>query len=257
MTARPSGKAACDAAAVTGAFGDGPVRLVHGRDSTPQQDMDLSTQLLGGFADPQVPGRLRVLVPRPTAAFSRIDALAGGFPAAQDAARRHGFAPVVRPAGGRLAAYHEGALVLDLVARHPQARDGYRERFAVLGEHLAAGLRTLGVPAAVGAVPGEYCPGEFSVSAAGTTKLVGTAQRLTRHGYLLSAVVLVSDPEPVRAVLVDAYAALGLDWRPASVGAVADHAPGVTVADVEAALLPGLRELLPGLSETSASQAGT
>ena len=77
-------------------------------------------------------------------------------------------------------------------------------------------------------MPGEYCPGEFSVNAAGTTKLVGTAQRLTRHGYLFSAVVLVTDPDPVREVLVDAYAALGLDWRPASVGAVADHAPGVT-----------------------------
>lgn len=63
--------------------------------------------------------------------------------------------------------------------------------------------------------------------------------------------VLVTDPEPVGDVLVDAYAALGLDWRPASVGAVSDHVPGVTVADVEAALLPGLRRLLPGLSSTA------
>ena len=86
-------------------------------------------------------------------------------------------------------------------------------------------------------------------AAAGTTKLVGTAQRLTRHGYLFSAVVLVTDPEPVREVLVDAYAALGLDWRPASVGAATDHAPGASVADVEAALLRGLRTLLPGLTE--------
>ena len=234
---------------MTEAFGDAPVRLVHGSGTTPQQDMDLSTRLLADFADPEVPGRLRVHSPHPTAAFSRIDALAGGFPAAQDAARRLGFTPVIRPAGGRLAAYHEGALVLDLVARHAHPRDDFRERFAVLGEHLAAGLRTLGVPASVGAVLGEYCPGEFSVNAAGTTKLVGTAQRLTRHGYLFSAVVLVTDPEPVRAVLVDAYAALGLDWRPASVGAATDHAPGASVADVEAALLRGLRTLLPGLTE--------
>src|SRR4029079_2311028 len=117
---------------------------------------------------------------------------------------------------GRLAAYHEGALVLDLVARHPHPRDDFRGRFAVLGEQLAAGLRDLGVPAGVGAVPGEYCPGEFSVNAAGTTKLVGTAQRLTRQASLCGSVVLVRDPEPVRAVLVEAYAALGMDWRPAS-----------------------------------------
>jgi octanoyl-[GcvH]:protein N-octanoyltransferase len=233
------------------AFGDGVVRLV--RDTTqpgPQRDMELSTELLAAFARTEADGRLRVHSPLPTAAFSRIDALAGGYPAAREAARAHGFTPVVRPAGGRLAAYHEGALVLDLVARHSDARSGYRERFALLGEHLAAELRTLGVPAGVGAVPGEYCPGEFSVHA-GTTKLVGTAQRLTRHGYLFSAVILVAHPEPVRAVLVDAYAALGLDWRPASVGAVADHVPGVTVADVADAVLARLPALAPGLHTSS------
>src|SRR3954452_9574153 len=32
---------ACDAALVTCAFGDGPVRLVHGSGTTPQQDMEL------------------------------------------------------------------------------------------------------------------------------------------------------------------------------------------------------------------------
>jgi lipoate-protein ligase A len=233
---------------VSGPFGDGRVVLVVGDgSSTPQHDIALSTELLAAFARPEVEGRLRVHSPRPTAAFSRIDALAGGFPAARSAALARGFAPVIRPAGGRLAAYHEGALVLDLVARHRDARRQFRERFALLGEHLAAGLRTLGVPAQVGAVPGEYCPGEFSVNATGTTKLIGTAQRLTRFGYLFGAVILVTDPEPVRTVLVDAYAALGLDWRPASVGAVADHVPGVTVADVADAVLPGLEELVPGL----------
>jgi hypothetical protein len=60
-------------------------------------------------------------------------------------------------------------------------------------------------------------------------------------------VILVTDPEPVRTVLVDAYAALGLDWRPASAGAVADHVPGVTVADVADVMLPGLEELVPGM----------
>jgi len=234
---------------VTGPFGDAPVRVVRDGSTTPQQDMDLSPQLLADFADPDVPGRLRVHSPRPTAAFSRLDSLAAGFPAAEEAARTHGFAPVIRPAGGRLAAYHEGALVLDLVARHGQARGDYRERFAVLGERVAAALRTLGVPAQLGPVPGEYCPGEFSVNAGGATKIVGTAQRITRCGYLFSTVVLVTDPEPVRAVLVDAYAALGMEWRPASVGCVADHVPGVGVADVERALLPELRELLPGLIE--------
>ena len=65
---------------MTGPFGDEPVRVVHGSGTTPQQDMELSTRLLAAFADPDVPGRLRVHSPRPTAAFSRIDALAGASP---------------------------------------------------------------------------------------------------------------------------------------------------------------------------------
>ena len=230
---------------MTGPFGDGPIRLAPDSEvSTPQRDMELSTQLLADLARPEVAGRLRVHRPQPTAAFSRLDTLAAGFPDAERAARSHGFEPVVRPAGGRLAAYHQGALVLDLVARHPAARDELRTRFAVLGQCFVDALQALGVPARVGAVPGEYCPGEFSVNAACATKLVGTAQRLTRHGYLLSAVLLVSDPEPVRAVLTDTYALLGLAWQPGTVGCVTDYVPGVTPLEVWQALLPRLQQIL-------------
>jgi octanoyl-[GcvH]:protein N-octanoyltransferase len=232
---------------VTGPFGDGPVRVVHGTGaSTPQQDMDLSMAALRDLALPRAEIRLRVHHPQPTAAFSRVDSLASGFPAAEDAARAHGFAPVVRPAGGRLAAYR-GALVLDLVGPHPEARRHIRERFRAAGAALAAGLRRLGVDARVGSVRGEYCPGEFSVNAGGERKLVGTAQRLTRHGYLFSAVVLVADPEPVRAVLRDCNRALEFDWDPASVGCVADSVPGITVEAVTAELVPRVVALVgPG-----------
>jgi octanoyl-[GcvH]:protein N-octanoyltransferase len=189
---------------------------------------------------------LRIHRPWPTAAFSRRDSLAVGYPAAAHAARAHGFQPVVRPVGGRLAAYHREAIVLDLVARHPQPRRHIRERFVVFGDWIAGVLTGLGVDARVGAVPGEYCPGEFSVNAGGATKLVGTAQRLTAHGYLFSAVLLVSDPEPVRAVLRAAYPLLGLDWRPETMGCLAEHA-AVTVEDVLAAIRPALSRLLPGV----------
>ncbi|WP_143028813.1 lipoate--protein ligase family protein [Quadrisphaera sp. DSM 44207] len=190
-------------------------------------------------------GHLEVHRPAPTAAFSRRDALAGGFGQAQAAASARGFAPVVRPAGGRLAAYHGGALVLDVVARHPDPRADVRPRFAALGACLAAALRALGVDARVGAVPGEYCPGEFSVNARGATKIVGTAQRLTRRACYLSAVVLVEDAEPVRAVLSEAYPLIGLDWDPRTVGCVADEVPGASVEEVRAVLLEHLGRLLP------------
>jgi octanoyl-[GcvH]:protein N-octanoyltransferase len=229
---------------VTGAFGDGPVRLVHGTAlSTPRQDMDLSLAALADLGRAGE-GRLRVHSPAPTAAFSRLDSLAPGYAAAADASAALGFAPVVRPAGGRLAAYHRDALVLDLVAPHPDPRAGHRARFAAVAATLAEGLRELGVDARPGPVPGEYCPGEHSVNARGATKLVGTAQRLTRHGYLFSSVVLVGDPEPVRAVLAASYPLLGLEWDPATVGCVAAEAPGITVADVAGVLVPRLLELV-------------
>jgi octanoyl-[GcvH]:protein N-octanoyltransferase len=221
-----------------GPFGVGPVWLAEGSGlSSPQEDMDLSLAALAGLGQ-VAEGRLRVHRPRPTAAFSRLDSLAPGFGDASSTAAEHGFAPVVRPAGGRLAAYHDGALVLDLVAPHPDARAGHRARFAIAAEALVDGLRELGVDARVGPVPGEYCPGDYSVNARGVTKLVGTAQRITRHGFLFSAVVLVADPEPIRAVLVDTYRLLGLTWDPATVGSVSDDVPGVTAEDVAAVLVP-------------------
>ena len=112
---------------MTGSFGEAPVRLVHGSGTTPQQDMELSTAARR-LRRPDV-GRLRVHTPRPTAAFSRLDSLAAGFAAAEEAAE-HGFAPGDPARGGRLAAYGDGALVLDLVAPHPEPRVGHRQRFA-------------------------------------------------------------------------------------------------------------------------------
>lgn len=93
----------------------------------------------------------------------------------------------------------------------------------------------------MGEVPGEYCPGRFSVNARGQTKLIGAAQRIISGAWLFSTVVVVGGAAPVRAVLEDVYAALKLDWDPASVGSVTDELPGATVEQVRAALLAPLQ----------------
>jgi octanoyl-[GcvH]:protein N-octanoyltransferase len=69
---------------------------------------------------------------------------------------------------------------------------------------------------------------------------VGTAQRVVRHASLLAASVAVTGAERLRAVLVDVYAALELDWDPATVAAVGDDV-AVGVDDVEAAVLAAYR----------------
>jgi lipoate-protein ligase A len=180
---------------------------------------------------------VRLYRPAPTLAFGRLDALRPGFAAAAAAAREHGFEPVVRAPGGHAVAYHEGCLGIDELTPAADPIAGLQERFARSGEVLAAALRELGVDARVGPVPREFCPGEFTVNARGAVKLVGTAQRVVRRASLLAASVAVDGADALRAVLADVYAALELDWDPATAGGVADEVAGVTVDDVERAVL--------------------
>jgi octanoyl-[GcvH]:protein N-octanoyltransferase len=122
------------------------------------------------------------------------------------------------------------------IAHEPDALPGVQDRFGDRGERLARALRTLGVDARVGEVPREYCAGRHSVNARGAVKLAGTAQRVVRGGWLFGAVITVSGADRLRAVLSDVYAALAIDLDPATVGSVADEAPGVTIDDVRAAV---------------------
>jgi lipoate-protein ligase A len=180
---------------------------------------------------------LRHYRPAPTLAFGRRDTFLPGFTQAASAARRHGFEPVVRAAGGRAAAYHADCLILDEIMPAAGWIGAVQERFAEEAGRQAKALRGLGIDARVGEVPGEYCPGQFSVNARGRVKLIGAAQRIVQGAWLLSSVVVVRDAEPLRAVLEEVYAALELAWEPATVGGVANEATGLSVEDVTQVLL--------------------
>jgi hypothetical protein len=54
---------------------------------------------------------------------------------------------------------------------------------------------------------------------------------------MLSAFILVGGGDQLRGALFDVYRALEIAWRPATAGALADVAPGVTTEAVEAAVL--------------------
>src|SRR3954447_17177129 len=199
-------------------------------------ELAVSHALLTRVAAGELPSTLRVYRPAPAVAFGKLDALRPGYAAAVEAARAHGYEPVLRLPGGHAAAYPAQSLAIDVVWALDDPVVGTHDRFAVEGERLAGALRTLGVDARVGEVPGEYCPGAYSVNARGRVKLIGTAQRLVRGAALLGAVIVVRDGEGVRAVLRDVYARLGIEWDDATAGAVDEEVP-VGLADVERAVL--------------------
>jgi octanoyl-[GcvH]:protein N-octanoyltransferase len=208
-----------------------------GGPGTAAGELDFSRELLRGVAAGAVEPTLRLYRPPATMAFGKLDAIRPGYEAARAAARAHAFEPVLRAPGGHAAAYHEQSLGLDLVLASSDPIPHVHEWFRETGQRLAVALASVGVDARVGAVPGEYCPGAYSVNARGRVKLVGTAQRVVRGASLLGATIVVRDGARIRAVLADVYGALELDWDPATAGAVEDEVPGVTVDDVERAVL--------------------
>lgn len=199
------------------------------------------------FAKPSPPPAhpsIRAYATLPTAAFSRRDVRLPGYPAAVESARSLGFAPALRTVGGHLAPLHQGTLVIDVIAPAPEAQARTRDRFGRTSAAIRAALSRMGVPAQVGELPGEYCPGEFSVNAAGEVKLAGIAQRVMAWGFLLSVNLVVADPEPLREVVDVCYRQLGLPVDPSRVGAVSEYLPGAEVPDVAGALIPELAAAL-------------
>jgi lipoate-protein ligase A len=213
----------------------------------PAEDLHAGIELLGQVRSGERPPTLRLYRPEPTLAFGQRDVRLPGYADAAEAAASAGFAPVVRKAGGRAAAYHRGTLIVDHVEPDAEAMVGHQDRFRILGELYASALRSLGIDAGVGEIPGEYCPGQYSVhgtprqgqgaTPAGRVKLVGTAQRVIAGAWLFSSVFVVEDSAPIRSVLTGVYAALGLPFDPGTAGAAEDLVPGITVEALERALV--------------------
>jgi octanoyl-[GcvH]:protein N-octanoyltransferase len=183
---------------------------------------------------------VRLCVPGRLVSFGKLDAFAPGFGAAVAAAERAGFAAVHRVGGGRAAVFHEGTILFSHVVRDEDPRPHTHERYAWLADAVLEALRALGVDARVGAVPGEYCPGDYSLGA-GRIKLVGIAQRIVRRAACTQGVLVVEGGDRVRAVLEPVYEALGLEWDPATAGDLG----GVSMADALAALRAALAARRP------------
>lgn len=189
----------------------------------PSFDTAVSRAVMLQVAAGKLPATLRLYRPDRIVAFGGADVRARGFEAAVDAASGRGFASVQRLAGGRAAVFHEGTIAFarSTADSDPTARTF--ARFEEMSGILAAALHRLGVDARVGEVPGEYCPGDYSVNAAGRKKLVGIGQRIVANASHIGGVIVATGSDEVRDVLVPVYDALELEWNPATAGSVADE----------------------------------
>lgn len=200
----------------------------------------VSEAILEAVAAGELGPTLRLHRPGRELALSKQDAASDGFSVAAEAGRAAGFEPVLRLAGGRAAAFHEGTIAFAMATPHARVTAGTHERFERSATVIAEALRSLGVDARIGEVPGEYCPGAWSVNARGATKLVGIGQRLVSGGAHLGGVIVVSGSDLLRRLLVPVYEALELEWDPATVGSVCAEVGDVSLDVVEHALLTRL-----------------
>jgi octanoyl-[GcvH]:protein N-octanoyltransferase len=200
-------------------------------------DVAAAHALLERVATGEEPSTLRLYRPGPTVAFGRLDALAPAFMDAARTARAHGFEPVLRAPGGHAAAYHAASVVLDLAVADDDPVTGVQDRFADFAKLLGEALRSVGVDARVGEVPGEYCPGRYSVNARGAVKLAGIGQRIVAGGSHTGVVLVVSGEERINDVLRPVYEALGVPWEPQVTGSVATESPEAGWDAVRDALL--------------------
>ncbi len=202
----------------------------------PALDTAVSRALMLRVAERSEPETLRLFRPGAIVAFGAQDRRAPGYARAVAAARAHGFAAVNRMVGGTAAVFHERTLAFTWTIPDRNPRENIDARFRETASLIASALGRLGVDARVGEVPGEYCPGAYSVNAMGRTKLMGVGQRIVSGAAHVGGVVVVGGSGRIRDVLTPVYDALAHDWSPGTVGSVEDELGEARFDDVRQAI---------------------
>jgi lipoate-protein ligase A len=218
-----------------------------GYDDANGLDTGVSHALLRRVAEGALPETFRISTPGRSVAFGKQDLIAPGFDRAAELARQHGFAPVIRLPGGRAAVFHERTIAFSWSVPDPDPVRGIRRRFTETAVLLTEALASIGIETSVGEIPGEYCPGEFSLNHAGTIKLAGIGQRLAKGAAHVGGVLVVGGAGRIRDVLVPVYDALEIDWDPSTVGALDDVIPMLDISTVADALVVALSASVPTL----------
>ncbi|MDQ4127175.1 MAG: lipoate--protein ligase family protein [Actinomycetota bacterium] len=156
---------------------------------------------------------------------TRRDTFRPGFMDAVRAAGGMGYPVLVRSAGGGATAADAGTFGFSIIrpADGMEARRGIEDRYDEAAALVLGAFSRLGVRAEVGEVRDEFCPGDHSIRIGNHEagmKVVGIAQRVTRRATSVGGIVLVEGEEELARVLERVYGAVGLPFRPESVGSL-------------------------------------
>src|SRR4051794_25100896 len=202
----------------------------------PAFDTAVSAAILERVARHELPETIRIARPGAMVAFGKQDRSSPWYVEAAAAARAEGFEAVHRLAGGRAAVFHEQTVAFAWARPEEDPWPGIHDRFREIAGIFERALRSLGVDARTGKVPGEYCPGDYSVNARGETKLVGVGQRIIKGASHIGGVIVVGGAGRIRDVLVPVYDALGLDWEPITSGSIENEIGPTPFEQVTAAI---------------------
>lgn len=186
----------------------------------PASNTAISAALLSLTAESKQPETLRLFVPSPVLAFGPQDLRCENFSKAVDYSFKHGFSPVKRLAGGRAAVFHRGTLGFSWTIPDDSPQQNVESRFKLVSKLILDSLKALGYSANVGEVPGEYCPGQYSINIEGRYKVMGVGQRIVRGAAHIGGVLVIDDQDSIRSVLVDVYRQLDIQWDPNTVGSL-------------------------------------
>ena len=153
---------------------------------------------------------------------TRRDTFRPGFADAVRAANDEVYPVLVRSSGGGATAADAGTFGFSII--RPASEElgrGIPHRYDEAAALVLGAFSRLGLAAEVGEVRDEFCPGDHSVRVGGWEdgmKLCGIAQRVTRRATSVGGIVLVEGEGELARVLERVYGALGLPFRPGSVG---------------------------------------
>jgi lipoate-protein ligase A len=184
------------------------------------EDHAISRALLERVAHGEIDGALRIWAPVPALALSRLDELRAGADAAVSAAERAGLQTVRRVSGGHAVVLGSGSFCVGF-AEPAVTFEGTQERYERLSDAIVDALAQVGVAAERGELPGEWCPGAWSIRS-GRVKLAGLAQRAIKGGAWVEAIIDLAPDAATRALLADVYDALGLPLDRSTLGSVSE-----------------------------------